>query len=116
MKATVTDQIGMADPELLQTAERRMFFTLARFEGDLTRANLVIREAENARQGLHLCCELSVHSRRAGDIQVRSQGADLGSLVCDVIDRMGRTLTRRLDQSVRGASLPSHGVQRMGER
>jgi hypothetical protein len=116
MKTLVVDRTGVASPELLATAERRIFFTLARFEGELTRVELVIYEAKGARKGLHLGCDLAVLSRRVGEVRVASRGAELSAVTNDVIDRMGRTLARRLDPVTRGLNLRTQGIRGMGER
>ncbi len=84
------------DQEMCQQVERRLRFSLDRFEGRVSRAKLTLWDSNGSRGGQDKGCRIEVRMLPKGAVFIEERAADLFSAIDQACDRAGRTVARTI--------------------
>ena len=93
-------------PSLLEHVERRVQFSLARFDGRVTRVAVRVTDVNGPRGGVDKRCRIAVRVRPAGEIVVEDTCPDLYAAIDGAADRIGRSVQREVERLRDGAPMP----------
>lgn len=98
MKMQIVDRHDILDDAGRELAERRLRFALTRFEPQVARVLLVLRDVNGPRGGIDKACRLDVHLRDGNPLSISDADANALAAVSRVADRAGRAVGRRLQR------------------
>ncbi len=101
MSPTIVDRSSVLTVELRELLERRLAFALSRFDARIQRTTVVVADANGPRGGIDKLCRITTKLRRAGDVTITDQDADLGSCIARAADRLGRAVARAIERTQR---------------
>ncbi len=84
--------------EIREHVRRRLGFALARFEGRLTSADVVVTDENGPKGGPAIRCDISVRGDRGGEIRASDGAADPLEAVDMAAGRIARAVARALER------------------
>ncbi len=101
MNLSIFDRGGHLSEELRQFAERRLSFALSRFTSRIKRVSLVLDEVTGPGGGVETRCRITVTLRRAEEITITDQAADVADCLTRIAQRTERSVARSIEQTQR---------------
>lgn len=99
MSISIIDRDNLMDEALRELAERRLLFALSRFDTRVEKVELVASDENGPRGGNDKLCRVHVWLKRASDVQISDQDADLAVCLSRVAERVGRAVGRSIERA-----------------
>ena len=105
MSVAIVDRSGVLSAELREFTERRLLFALSRFDAKIQRVSVLLADANGPRGGVDKSCRITVTLRRANEVTITDQDADVTACIARAAERAGRAVGRAIERA-RGFDRP----------
>ena len=99
MSLSIVDRSGFLSDDLHLLTERRLLFALSRFGSKVQRVSVVFSDTNGHRGGVDKACCITVKLRRAADVIITDEDADVAACIMRSVARVGRAVARTIERT-----------------